>query len=75
VHKTITSGRKPSSLVYKIERALEDGPVTLGAFLDKNGEPDNTTMIAEEYGVERGVLIWICAILSILTRQNLCSSP
>jgi hypothetical protein len=48
---------KHSSFVYKIERALEDGPVTMAAFLDKEGEFDNTTTTAEEYGVEKGVLI------------------
>jgi hypothetical protein len=56
-YKTMTSGKEHSSFIYKIERALEDGPVTLAAFLDKEGEFDNTTMAAEEYGVERGVLI------------------
>jgi hypothetical protein len=29
----------------------------MAAFLDKEGEFDNTTTTAEEYGVEKGVLI------------------
>jgi hypothetical protein len=51
----------PQSLVYKIERSLENSLIALGDFLDVKCEFDNTTFgsmckAAEEHGVERGVV-------------------
>jgi uncharacterized membrane protein YjjP (DUF1212 family) len=56
------------NLIYKTERALVDGLVTLGTFLDTEGAFDSTTFesmckAAEEYGVEQNVVRWIHTML------------
>jgi hypothetical protein len=56
------------SLLYKTERALKDGLITLGDFLDIEGVFDNTTFESmckadEEHGVDQGMVRWISAML------------
>jgi hypothetical protein len=57
------------SLDYKIERALGDGLVALGAYLDSEGAYDDTMFVsvcraAEEHGLEHNVVRWIHAMPS-----------
>jgi hypothetical protein len=58
------------NLVYKIERALEDGLVTLGGFLDTENVSDNTAFkstckVDEKHGMEQGVVRRIYARLEV----------
>lgn len=57
------------SIVYKIDRALEDGLVALGDFMDIEDTFNNTNTFvcmwkaAKEHEVKRGVVRWIRAVL------------